>query len=81
MELEDTLKGTYDAMTVRRVYGDPIESGGVTLIPAASIRGGLGIRPTICSQAAMGWKSSGGIWPAGSAGTCTSWHWSALKTR
>lgn len=31
-----------DAMTVRRVYGDPIERDGVTVIPAASIRGGGG---------------------------------------
>jgi uncharacterized spore protein YtfJ len=43
MEIEETLKGTYDAMTVRRVYGDPIERDGVTLIPAAAIRGGLGM--------------------------------------
>jgi uncharacterized spore protein YtfJ len=42
MNLEETLKGTYDAMTVRRVYGDPIERDGVTVIPAAAIRGGLG---------------------------------------
>ncbi|HEX9977174.1 MAG TPA: spore germination protein GerW family protein [Acidimicrobiia bacterium] len=42
MDLEETLKGTYDAMTVRRVYGDPIEHDGVIVIPAAAIRGGLG---------------------------------------
>ncbi|OFW67393.1 MAG: hypothetical protein A2Z12_05945 [Actinobacteria bacterium RBG_16_68_21] len=42
MDLEETLKGTYDAMTVKRVYGDPIEKDGVTVIPAAAIRGGLG---------------------------------------
>lgn len=42
MELNDTLQGTYDAMTVQRVYGEPIERDGVTVIPAASLRGGLG---------------------------------------
>ena len=42
MDLNDTLKGTYDAMTVKRVFGDPIEKDGVTVIPVAAIRGGLG---------------------------------------
>ena len=42
MDVADTLKGTYDAMTVKRVYGDPIERDGVIVIPAAAIRGGLG---------------------------------------
>ena len=42
MEANASLKGTYDAMTVRRVYGDPIEKDGVTIIPVAAIRGGLG---------------------------------------
>ena len=31
-----------DTMTVRRVFGDPIERDGVTVIPAAKIRGGGG---------------------------------------
>lgn len=31
-----------DVLTVRRVYGDPIERDGVTVIPAAKVRGGGG---------------------------------------
>ena len=31
-----------DAMTVRRVYGDPYQEEGVTVIPAASVMGGGG---------------------------------------
>jgi uncharacterized spore protein YtfJ len=31
-----------DAMTVKRVYGDPIERDGTTVIPAASVAGGGG---------------------------------------
>jgi uncharacterized spore protein YtfJ len=31
-----------DVMTVRRVYGDPIEKDGVTIIPAAKVFGGGG---------------------------------------
>ena len=40
--MDSTLKGAYDALTVGRVYGDPIERDGVTVIPAAAIRGGYG---------------------------------------
>jgi uncharacterized spore protein YtfJ len=42
MEPNEAIAGTYDALTVRRVYGDPIEKDGVTIIPAAAVRGGLG---------------------------------------
>jgi uncharacterized spore protein YtfJ len=31
-----------DAMTVKRVYGDPVERDGITVIPAAAVRGGGG---------------------------------------
>ncbi len=31
-----------DAITARRVYGDPVERDGVTLVPAAAGRGGGG---------------------------------------
>jgi uncharacterized spore protein YtfJ len=31
-----------DVLTVRRVFGDPIERDGVTIIPAAKVRGGGG---------------------------------------
>jgi uncharacterized spore protein YtfJ len=43
MDFDDSpLKGAYDAMSVQRVYGDPIEQDGVLVIPAASVRGGGG---------------------------------------
>jgi uncharacterized spore protein YtfJ len=38
-ELVSTLR---DAMTVSRVFGQPYERDGVTVIPAASVRGGAG---------------------------------------
>ena len=40
--LHTTIEGARDAITVRRVYGDPIERDGVLVIPAASVRGGGG---------------------------------------
>jgi uncharacterized spore protein YtfJ len=40
--VEELLQGVRDAIAVRRVYGDPIERDGVTVIPAAIVRGGGG---------------------------------------
>jgi uncharacterized spore protein YtfJ len=42
MNVSEMLAGAREAITVRRVYGDPIESNGVTIIPAADVRGGGG---------------------------------------
>ena len=42
MKLEDLMAGARDTMTVKRVYGEPYETDGVTFIPAASVRGGGG---------------------------------------
>jgi len=42
MNMDEMLAGARDAMTVKRVYGDPIEKDGITFIPAANVRGGGG---------------------------------------
>lgn len=42
MNVDEMLTGARDAITVKRVYGDPIEKNGVTLIPAAKLSGGAG---------------------------------------
>jgi len=36
------LAGARDAITVRRVVGDPIDQDGVTIVPVARVRGGGG---------------------------------------
>jgi uncharacterized spore protein YtfJ len=41
-KLEELMTGAGDNLTVKRVYGEPYEKNGVTLIPAAAIRGGAG---------------------------------------
>lgn len=38
----DNLKATRDALSVRRVFGDPYELEGVTIIPVARVAGGAG---------------------------------------
>jgi uncharacterized spore protein YtfJ len=42
MNVDEMLKGARDALTVQRVYGEPIERDGVLIIPAANVRGGGG---------------------------------------
>jgi uncharacterized spore protein YtfJ len=42
MDIQEAIAKAQDAITVRRVYGEPYERDGVTLIPAAEIRGGAG---------------------------------------
>jgi len=42
MEVQELLAGARDAVTVKRVYGDPYEKNGLTVIPAATVRGGGG---------------------------------------
>jgi uncharacterized spore protein YtfJ len=40
--VDEILEGAREAITVRRVFGEPIEREGVTVVPAASVRGGGG---------------------------------------
>jgi uncharacterized spore protein YtfJ len=42
MDVQETISKARDAITVKRVYGDPYERNGVTLIPAAAVGGGAG---------------------------------------
>jgi hypothetical protein len=42
MKLVELFTGTRDSLVGERVYADPFEVGGVTVIPAASVWGGAG---------------------------------------
>jgi uncharacterized spore protein YtfJ len=42
MNVLETVNQSRDAITVRRVYGDPYQEEGVTVIPAAAVMGGGG---------------------------------------
>ena len=41
-KVEELLSGARDTLTVDRVFGQPYEKDGVTVIPAAAVRGGGG---------------------------------------
>jgi uncharacterized spore protein YtfJ len=42
MNFQETISQAQDAMTARRVYGEPYERDGVVVIPAAAVSGGGG---------------------------------------
>jgi uncharacterized spore protein YtfJ len=41
-EVGEVIKGARDALSVKRVFGDPYQQDGVTIIPVALVRGGAG---------------------------------------
>ena len=42
MDMKETIEAARDSLTARRVYGEPYERNGVTVIPAARVQGGGG---------------------------------------
>jgi uncharacterized spore protein YtfJ len=42
MDVQEAMGQARDALTVKRVFGEPYEKDGVTLIPAAKVQGGAG---------------------------------------
>jgi uncharacterized spore protein YtfJ len=41
-DIDELIQGARDAISVSKVYGEPYEEDGVTVIPAAAVRGGGG---------------------------------------
>ena len=42
MDVREVLEQARDAMTVKRVFGEPYEKDGVTIVPVANVMGGAG---------------------------------------
>ena len=42
MEVQQIIEQARDSITVKRVFGEPIERNGVIVVPAAAVRGGGG---------------------------------------
>lgn len=42
MDVQELLSQAKDAITVKRVFGEPYERDGVTIVPVAAVRGGGG---------------------------------------
>lgn len=57
MDIAQVVDGVRDTLTVRRVFGDPYENDGVTVIPVARVQGGGGLGE---ADETEGKKGSGG---------------------
>ncbi len=55
-KVEEILAEARDTITVRRVFGEPYEKNGLTVIPAAAVRGGGG-----AGEGEDGEKQAGGM--------------------
>lgn len=58
MDPQQILSGAQDAMSVRRVFGDPVQAGDVTLLPVAVVSGGGGGGSKGADQAGAGFGLS-----------------------
>jgi uncharacterized spore protein YtfJ len=77
MDAFELLEGLREALSVRQVFGQPVERDGVTVIPAATVMGGGGVGggdgegpssdPSKETQKGSGFGGGfGGVmWPAG----------------
>jgi uncharacterized spore protein YtfJ len=79
MDPRKLIEGVREALSVRQVFGEPVERDGVTVIPAATVMGGGGggggegvqqpsnqdgeAEPQ--GQSGVGFGFGGVIWPAG----------------
>jgi uncharacterized spore protein YtfJ len=64
VEWQKSLAGARDAITVKRVYGAPIERDGVTIIPVARVAGGGGGGGGTDIEGGQGGGTGFGIWAA-----------------
>jgi uncharacterized spore protein YtfJ len=73
VDLRELTNGVRDAWSARRVFGEPVERDGVTVIPAATLigggGGGGGEQPSkegeAGTQSGAGTGFGGLMWPAG----------------
>lgn len=65
--VKDLMKSWHDNYTVKRVFGDPIEKDGITVIPVALVAGGGagGSSPAGAEAEGRGGGFGGGARPAG----------------
>ncbi len=74
MNISELASQANDALTVRRVFGEPIERNGITIIPVASVLGGggggegSGPVPSVAAHAAGGPAAATGSGSGGGFG-------------
>jgi uncharacterized spore protein YtfJ len=67
MHVQELLAQAREVMTVRRVFGEPIERNGLTIIPVANVFGGAGAGSDAEASPEAGVGGGMGVWatPAG----------------
>jgi uncharacterized spore protein YtfJ len=61
MKAQEIMSRVSDAMQVRRVFGEPYQKNGVTIIPVAAVRGGWGGGGGQGENQETGWGGGGGL--------------------
>ena len=61
MKLEEVFQGARDVLSVKRVFGEPYERNGVTIIPVATFAGGAGGGGGEGPEPGVGGGSGGGF--------------------
>jgi uncharacterized spore protein YtfJ len=54
MNTEQILAGAQETLTARRVFGEPIQADGATILPVAVVRGGGGVGARSAEQGGAG---------------------------
>ncbi len=62
MNATEVLEQARETLTVRRVFGEPIERDGVVVVPVASVRGGAGAGSGESGEPAERAGGGGGGW-------------------
>jgi len=61
MKAQELMSQVSDAMHARRVFGEPYQQNGVTIIPVAAVRGGWGGGGGQGQNQETGWGGGGGL--------------------
>ncbi len=61
MNAQEVMSQVSDAMHARRVFGEPYQQNGVTIIPVAAVRGGWGGGGGQGENQEAGWGGGGGL--------------------
>ncbi len=61
MKAQEVMSQVSDAMHARRVFGEPYQQNGVTIIPVAAVRGGWGGGGGQRENQEAGWGGGGGL--------------------
>jgi uncharacterized spore protein YtfJ len=61
MKAQELMSQVSDAMHARRVFGEPYQQNGITIIPVAAVRGGWGGGGGQGDNQEAGWGGGGGL--------------------